>query len=355
MSANNLICRLLRLGLPLLLLSFGQLANAADFNWMARGVAGIGMVVADAPKATRHYQQLLGITDWQLSDLEVQAGDQAAGVRVARGQFNGMTLELLQPLYGSSAISRYLASEGEGLFHLELAGLGSEALKDAEAKGYNSLLQLADNSGYRAQWLDSWTRLGVNIKLRTSERSSLASWGDIHLAATDLPLEASRITQLGVVVEDAMATAKAWRELLGIAPWAFVDFKAPAVSNGYYLGAKGKSDAYVHVAYGYWQASGQKFELELLEPVFGPTPHRDYLRKQGQGAHHLSLGRLANHDQLVAAYVSGGIDIQMQSDNGGEGRTATYLDTEAELGWVLELTRAFQGLGSLPLVKQLPR
>lgn len=142
---------------------------------------------------------------------------------------------------------------------------------------------------------------------------------------------------------------------MGIGPWIFIDFKRPHISNSYYLGAKGQTDAYVHVGYGYWQMAGLPFELELLQPVYGPSPHRDYLRAQGQGAHHLSFGKVPNHDHLVAGYKAQGLDIQMQSDNGGEGRTATYLDTESQLGWVLELTRPFKGLGSLQIVDQLPR
>lgn len=149
----------------------------AEVNWAQRNIEAIGIVVTDAPKAAKVYHQLLGINDWVLVDLDVQGEDLPAGIRVARGQFNGVLIELLQPLYGDSAIRRYLAREGEGIFHLEVSGQGVSALADAYTKGYRPLLNVTTSSGYSAQWIDSWERLGVNLKLRTSEPDLMVGWG----------------------------------------------------------------------------------------------------------------------------------------------------------------------------------
>ena len=95
-------------------------------------------------------------------------------------------------------------------------------------------------------------------------------------------------------------------------------------------------------------------QLELLMPVSGPSPHRDFLITKGFGAHHLSYGPIEDHDAVVNELTKKGIAIQMQSDNGGQGRTATYMDTLDELGFVLELTRPYSGPGTLPIAGTIP-
>lgn len=319
----------------LLMLSGLALIARAD-NIASLKPESIGIVVADAAKSTKAYNALLGIQQWQPIDVELSSSKGA--LRIAKGQFRGTSIELIQPLYGESKVRSFLNERSPGIYSV---GLG---------KQLESLALPALDSGEGISWYDSYAELGINLKLQSRDYSSEQAWGEMSLPAQAIPLgKEARIAQLGIIVDDAMATAKAWRKLTGLVPWVFVDFKPPMTSNGYYLGARGNGFSHVHVGYGQWQ----QLQIELLQPVAGPTPHRDYLRASGQGAHHLSLGRLSKHDELSAFYQQQGISLQMQSDNGGEGRTASYMGSEQELGWVLEFTRAFQGLGSLQIVGQL--
>lgn len=297
---------------------------------------GIGIVVADAAKSTHAYNTLLGIQQWQMIDVELDNSN--AALRIARGSLRGTRIELIEPLYGDSHVAAFLQTHGPGIYAVNLG----------KQKTTLTLPILDSASGIN--WYNSYPQLGVNLKLQAEDYSKEQAWGDINLPPQRIPMgEAARVAQLGIIVEDAMASAKAWRKLTGLAPWVFVDFKPPMTSNGFYLGARGTGFSHVHVAYGQWQ----QLQIELLQPVAGPTPHRDYLRSKGAGAHHLSLGRLPKHDALATYYQQLGITLQMQSDNGGEGRTASYMNTLAELGWVLEFTRAFKGLGNLQIVGQL--
>lgn len=311
-------------------------------------VLGIGIVVEDMQSSIGHYHQLFNIQDWKVVDLNTSEG----AVRSAQGVFKGKTIELLQPLYGKSLAATFLSNHGPGIFHLDVKN--TLALKDVEvieqASADKSHRPKANPAGdYQLSWFDSYADLGIYIKKSNRPLEAGEFWGNQSLAAVELPLQTARVQQLGIVVPDAVATAKEWQRIVGLMPWVFVDFKPPMTSNGQYRGAHG--DSYSHVKIGYGQL--HDLQIELLEPVAGPTPHRDYLRAYGQGAHHLSLGRLPEHDQLSSHYQSLSLPLQMQSDNGGEGRTATYIGTEAELGWVLEFTRAFTGLGTLKVVGQM--
>lgn len=334
------------------------------------GVDSIGVVVEDVNRAARHYNDLLNINHWRFTDMDVENSDGSsagAAIRIARGQFKNKTIELIQPLYGDSAFSRYLTTHGAGLFHL---GVDSKILESmprlkefavfAQAKADVSHAP-GFNKPSQAKWINSWDKLGVNFKLqmngpeqgKDSSEQDKSSWGELTLSKNDklTPLlKDSRITQLGVVVADTMVTAKNWRHYIGLAPWLFVDFKPPATSNGFYHGVHGDAYSHVNIGYGQWK----DLQIELLQSVAGPTPHRDYLRSKGQGAHHLSLGRLPQHDDLSQFYQQDAkLELQMQSDNGGPGRTASYMSSEAELGFVLEFTAAFKGLGTLTVSGQL--
>lgn len=325
----------------------------AQLSWAAESpFLGVGVVVNDIPAALPAYQQALGITQWKYMDVNLESG----AVRIARAQFKGKHFDLLQPLYGESKVADFLSQRGPGIFHIQVA---PEYLQDKAANQLPVLERAsADNSHlknsepYQQTWLDSYAQLGVYLSTAAKAPSNDQFWGIANLNAQEnqAPLDNARLAQIGIIVSSADKTAKAWKKLLGLGPWVFVDFKPPMTSNGQYLGAVGQAYSEVHVGYGQWF----DLQIELLQPVAGPTPHRDYLRKHGDGAHHFSLGRLPEHDQLQAHLMSSGIALQMQSDNGGEGRTATYMASEKEMGWVLEFTKAFRGLGTLKIVKQLP-
>lgn len=324
--------RLLLITLILSLLNAtGALADAALTSLSPKG---LGIVVHDATQATQQYNRLLGINHWRIIDVELSNG--RGGLRIARGDFKGTEIELIQPLHGRSAVSSFLKKRGQGIYHVSL---GDQSVSiDAPVVDKTAAVH----------WHDTFATLGVNLKMQSSAYSAEQAWGTIELAPQSIPLGNARIAQLGIVVADALATAKEWRAM-GIAPWVFVDFKPPMTSNGLYRGAKGTAFSHVLVGYGQWQT----LQIELLQGVSGPTPHRDFFRSVGAGAHHLSLGRLENHDALQAFYQAQGLSLQMQSDNGGTGRTASYMGSEGELGWVLEFTRAFKGLGTLQIVNQL--
>ncbi|MBB6520246.1 VOC family protein [Pseudoteredinibacter isoporae] len=325
----------------------------AQWSWAAESpILGVGVVVNDIPSALPAYQQTLGIQQWKYMDVNVEAG----AIRIARARFKGKHFDLLQPLYGKSKVADFLEERGPGIFHVQVS---PEYLQGKEANQLPVFERAtADNShlksrnAYQQKWLDSYAQLGVYLSTAKRAPAEDLFWGVVNTKALENapPLDNARLAQIGIIVASADNTAKAWKTLLGLGPWVFVDFKPPMTSNGQYLGAVGKAYSEVHVAYGQWF----DLQIELLQPVAGPTPHRDYLRKHGDGAHHFSLGRLPEHDQLQAHLMSAGFQLQMQSDNGGEGRTATYIASEQELGWVLEFTKAFKGLGTLKIVKQLP-
>lgn len=74
--------------------------------------------------------------------------------------------------------------------------------------------------------------------------------------------------------------------------------------------------------------------LELIEPVGGPSTWQEFLDEHGPGIHHIAL-MAKGTDQVVASLCQKGASLAQ----GGyyTGGRYTYLDTDPELGFVLEL------------------
>jgi len=76
----------------------------------------------------------------------------------------------------------------------------------------------------------------------------------------------------------------------------------------------------------------------LLEPVKGPSTHMEFLKKYGEGIHHVSFGRIKDHDEVIAAMVGQGIEIESTGLLGGAA-TFTYMSTQQELGTIFEFVK----------------
>lgn len=147
-----------------------------------------------------------------------------------------------------------------------------------------------------------------------------------------IDLSQSPIVQIGVVVADAVRTAGNYARLFGLGPWVFDDTTGDRTilhgrkvegPNGYVRGTV---------------ANFANVQLELIEPLFGPSSHIDHLRDHGEGVQHLSFGILDRYDDALAAWQQRGIGLELQGVVGGC-IAVSYADTIKELGAHLELIR----------------
>lgn len=137
-------------------------------------------------------------------------------------------------------------------------------------------------------------------------------------------LDLPTVTQVGVVVRD-MDKAIAYYEMLGLGPFvrpeiSYTDvlYHGRTVSNAWLMG---------------FCSLGQ-IEMELIQPVSGPTIYRDFLEMKGEGIHHLGFD-VQDMDARLAKYQKMGIRV-LQSGRTPVGGFA-YLDTLATGGVIFEL------------------
>lgn len=142
----------------------------------------------------------------------------------------------------------------------------------------------------------------------------------------------SRVDQVCVVVRNLHRAMEQYHRLLGVGPWRVYTFGAPRVKQMTYRGQP--ADFRMNVALTQCGA----VQLELIEPLQGPTIYHEMLERHGEGIHHFGVW-VPSLDEAVAQARAAGFEV-IQSGRGygvqGDGGFA-YLGTEETLGAIFEL------------------
>ena len=141
-----------------------------------------------------------------------------------------------------------------------------------------------------------------------------------------------RVHQVGIVVDDLERAIARHSLLLGIDPseWRRQTFGPESVER---MTLRGAEAAYsMRVAF-----VGDRPEVELIEPLDGPSIYHEWLQASGEGLHHLAFV-VASLDAAVTALEAAGYPL-LESGHGfapdGRGGFA-YFETTGALGYVLE-------------------
>lgn len=136
------------------------------------------------------------------------------------------------------------------------------------------------------------------------------------------------VCQVGVVVEDVERAAEAYAGLFGVdvPGWSLTDREEEAHTRyrGQPTPARAKL-AFLDLG---------SVQLELIEPVDGPSTWQEFLDVHGEGVHHIAF-QIRGMDEQVAALDGKGMPPIQRGDYTG-GRYA-YIDSVSQLGLILEL------------------
>jgi len=133
------------------------------------------------------------------------------------------------------------------------------------------------------------------------------------------------ISQIGIVVRNLGKTIKYYEEVLGLSP-----FVKPHIiyKEKYYYGRPVNSEWIMGFC------SLGAVELEIIQPITGPTIYHDFLKERGEGLHHLGFD-VKDIEEKLAICKEMGIRI-IQNGRGATSRFE-YLDTEKICGVTFEL------------------
>ena len=145
---------------------------------------------------------------------------------------------------------------------------------------------------------------------------------------TNQALGTTTVTQVGVIVADIETKAKAWADVLGLPIPEIIITDTVDVAQTEYEGeltpARAKL-AFFHLG---------QVDLELIEPIDGPSTWKDQLDRHGESLHHIAF--VVNGMKEKIAYLAAKDMPLVQRGEYTGGRYA-YVDGTSQLGAVLEL------------------
>jgi methylmalonyl-CoA/ethylmalonyl-CoA epimerase len=145
---------------------------------------------------------------------------------------------------------------------------------------------------------------------------------------TSQALGTSRLVQVGIVVADVEATARAWSQILGLPMPEIRMTDEFDFAQTEYEGAP--TFARARMAF----LSVGQVDIELLEPVGEPSTWNDHLQLHGPGLHHVAF-EIAGMGDKREYLSSQGLGLVQRGEF--EGGRYAYFDSQARLGAILEL------------------
>jgi len=138
----------------------------------------------------------------------------------------------------------------------------------------------------------------------------------------------AKIGQIALVVKDAEKTSKNIASLFGLEESPYEMIGEYELANTKY---KGKPTPGKAKATFYEMGS---INLEILQPVGGPSTWDDFLKEKGEGLHHVAW-YVKEIDKVAEMLESKGMPlIQKGNWDGGQ---YMYFDSSKQLGFILEL------------------
>jgi catechol 2,3-dioxygenase-like lactoylglutathione lyase family enzyme len=140
------------------------------------------------------------------------------------------------------------------------------------------------------------------------------------------------VHQVGIVVADLDAAVAAQSALCGCSPadWRLDVFGPESVEE---LTVRGvPAEFSMRLAF-----HGSAPELELIQPLAGPSIYAEWLARHGDGLHHLAIAVTSLSEATAAMERAGFATLQAGRGFAPAGRGGfAYYDTTAALGYVLE-------------------
>ncbi|MEM2122935.1 MAG: VOC family protein [Candidatus Bathyarchaeia archaeon] len=137
------------------------------------------------------------------------------------------------------------------------------------------------------------------------------------------------IAQIGIVVKDLKESMEKYWKIFGIGPWDIYTFTPSTMEPTPYTKP-------LNCSFRIALAKMKNIQIELIQPLEGPTLHRDFLEKRGEGVHHIKEKLTDDEIPLaIEKYEKAGIKVIQGAKFKKD--LHFYLDTEELLGFIYEL------------------
>jgi methylmalonyl-CoA/ethylmalonyl-CoA epimerase len=141
-----------------------------------------------------------------------------------------------------------------------------------------------------------------------------------------------KIYQIAWVTRDIEKSLKAWVENLKVGPWKVFSFTDETVRN-LKVGGKPVTEPFKFLIAISWMGDT---EVEIIQPVYGPTIYQRFIDEKGEGLHHIKEKvEEKDFEAVLAGYKA--LDIGVTQTGQFFADFHFYLDTEKKLDFIYEL------------------
>jgi methylmalonyl-CoA/ethylmalonyl-CoA epimerase len=140
-------------------------------------------------------------------------------------------------------------------------------------------------------------------------------------------IKIGEVSQIGIVVKDVQKATDNYWATLGIGPWMTLRIEPPLLRDVTLRGKPVEASMLAAIA-----QSGS-IQLELIEPLEGPSIWKEFLEERGEGIHHVQ-SLVPDPDAALATFKEMGVDMLMSGRIGDS--VFYYMDTEPLLGTIYE-------------------
>lgn len=161
----------------------------------------------------------------------------------------------------------------------------------------------------------------------TSQRAAT-----LHTVAVAELLGTHQVDQVGIVVRDLEESLRRYSSFWRLGEWRCYTYSPRTVVGATYRGQPGTYAMMLALA-------GETPQVELIEPLAGPSIYHEWLETHGEGGvHHLGVFVDDLQSRIQSAEEAGLAVIQSGFGYGADGSGGfAYLDTLGELGTIVEL------------------
>jgi catechol 2,3-dioxygenase-like lactoylglutathione lyase family enzyme len=302
-----------------------------------RHVIQVGWVVKDLDRVVGYWEKLglknvrrEGVQDFP--DVTYRGKKTPLSLKMAFADIGGVQIEWIEPAKGKSVYDEFLKTHGDGVHHLAYAVASPEQLEEQlryfKDKGVG-VVQRGSWQGEKGKglfaYLDTAPR-GGGLTIELTYNPDSPPGGGAAESHNDYPF--NKIVQYALCVHNDRKVG-AFYESLGFGGMP-IDHNVSV--NRMYRGKPGKFE----MDLGWWHWGDVTFEW--IQPLIGPSVYHEFLKKHGEGVHHLAFN-VKDMDEAVKLLEARGAPVSQSGgwDNPDSKGRFAYMDTEPYGGLTIEL------------------
>ncbi len=268
---------------------------------LARGFTQISYVVRDLDATARFFQQALGVGHFGVRQyklggggVKLMAGDRAVeseiGIRIAlarAGARGELEIELIAPDGGDSMFSRFVQRTGGGLHHAAFAVDDFDhAVRPLQGEGMTPRIALS--GGGKIAYFDCRGAGASIVEVAQYDEAMRLEFEQLKGPVAIAPPDAPRLVQVSYTVRDLDAVTQWWKRALGVEYFGITRATAGRDYEVLIRDEPAATPFSLQTAMGRLGPRGEQ-EIEIIQPLDGPSPYRDFLDQRGEGLNHVSF------------------------------------------------------------------